>query len=106
MIYKAAIESIGRTTVKKNFEPKPSREMKQLRKERREMKKDFENETNEELKGEKQDRYIRKQNEIKELAVSEEQTRAVTRFQKMIKSGPNGHWDERKRMRKDNMGEW
>ena len=50
LIYKAAIESIGRTTIKRRFKPKPSNEMKQLRKERREMKKDFENETDKNLR--------------------------------------------------------
>ena len=106
LIYKAAMESIGKTTISKKFKPRPTKEMKRLRQERKVLKKDFEKETNEDLKGVKLNRYVKKQIEIKELAKVEEQEATEARFERMMKRGPNGLWDERKRMRKDNTGEW
>ena len=64
-----------KTTIKKRFKPKPSEETKKPRRERRECKKQYENETDLDLKPKLLEKYVAKQNEIREKAIIEEQDR-------------------------------
>ena len=106
LLYKAAISTIGKTTVKPKRIQNGSEEIKSLRKERRELKKAFETEKDKEKKKEKMEKYIRKQQEVRECAVSEESERVSQQFEKMKKGGVNGFWNLRKRMKKDDSGTW
>ena len=80
--------------------------MIQLRKERRELKKNYEKETDKNVKPLKLHEYRCKQIEIKQRAEEEEAERVESRFQKMIKLGPNGMWKVIKQMKADRTGEW
>ena len=106
LLYTALMQSIGKTTIKSNFRPKPSEEMKKLRKERRELKKIYEQENDKNLKPLRLHEYICKQNEVRERSVEEETERTEAQFEKMIKDGPNGFWKARKLMKTDRTGEW
>ena len=106
ILYKALMESIGKTTIKNRFKPKPSNEMKRLRKERRELKKQYEQETDYDLKPKLLEIYKQKQIEIRDKAEAEEQEKAEAKFEKMIRKGPDGYWDKRRKMKRDNTGEW
>ena len=106
LLYKAAISTIGKTTYKPSGLPKVSGDMKSLRNERRALKKEFEQETDPCKKKEKMESYIKKQHEIKELAVTEESARMNKNFKKMRQGGVNAFWDVRKKMKKDESTTW
>ena len=69
LIQKAAMMSVGKTTSKPYKRPKPSSQMLQLREERRQMKKNFENEKDSTHKRVLLDIYVRKQKEIQVLTI-------------------------------------
>ena len=107
LVYKAAIRTIGRTTFKEKSVQKPSEEIKQLRKERREYKTEFEKEVSPSKKKEKLQVYINKQKEIHEKSNQEEIERVKLRFEKMTKEANNGgFWRERKALRRDETSSW
>ena len=72
LVYKAAMKSFGKTTYKQGSNPKPSLEMTQLREERRQLKKRFEEENDYVKKKVYLEQYVIKQNEIRIKAYEEE----------------------------------
>lgn len=106
IVQKAAMKTIGKTTVKSRKMPKPSLVISQLRKERRELKDKFEKEKDYHLKRELRDAYIHKQKEIQTVAAQEENERNKKKFEKMIAKGNNGFWKERRHMKRDDGADW
>ena len=107
LIYSAAIKTIGRTTYKNRGEPKSSNQIKTLRKERAEYKKEFEKEKDQRKKGEKLKGYIQKQKEIRELLEKEEKEKTKIMFDRMIKEANNGgFWKERRKLNRDETPLW
>ena len=106
LLYKTAISTIGKTTSKPGKTLKTSLTMKNMREERRQLKKDFQNEQCPTLKIGKMKEYIKKQHEIKEHAIVEESQKVCERFQKMSVNGSNGFWKERKLMKRDEGSSW
>ena len=81
--------------------------MKDLRKERKHLKVEFQDEKCPNLKKMKMEKYVKKQHEIKEEAVREESDRIYERFTKMAENGKRGaFWKERKQMKKDEGSSW
>ena len=72
LLYKAAISTIGKTTTKNGKNMLASKDMKKLRSERRQLKREFERETSPSKKGEKMRQYIQKQRDIKEKEAEEQ----------------------------------
>ena len=83
LTYKAAMKSIGKSTTKVKLTPKPSPQLLQLRKEKRQLKKEFEGEDDYQIKGERLEAYISKQKEIQALVGLEEKEKIKKRFAKM-----------------------
>ena len=107
LIYKAAMKTIGKTTFRNKGIERPSENLKQLRKERGECKKDFEREADQDQKGEKLKKYREKQNEIKNLIEEEEKERVMKRFKKMeSKANKGGFWRERRLLNKEETSNW
>ena len=107
IIYKAAIKSIGRTTYKNKTGIQSSEQVKKLRKEKTELKKQFEEEQEHALKGEKLDQYMSKQKEIKDTLEKEEEESTRIRFEKMISEANNGgFWRERRSLKRDETTLW
>ena len=106
LIEKSARMSIGKSTVKAKTGPKPSCQMLQMRKERRQLKRKFEGEKNGEAKKKLLDEYVTKQKEVQLLAEEEEKTRCKQRFEKMMEHGVNGFWKERKAINRDDGADW
>ena len=84
LVYKAAMKSFGKTTYKQGSNPKPSLEMTQLREERRQLKKRFEEENDYVKKKVYLEQYVIKQNEIRIKAYEEENEKTKRGFEKMI----------------------
>ena len=106
LLYSALMQTIGKTTIKTNFKPKPSTEIKKLREERKRLKKIYEQETDPTQRPLRLQEYRMKQKEIKEQSEKEEAERLQLRFQKMTREGRNGLWNEIKRMKSNRMSEW
>ena len=107
LLYKAAITTIGKTTLKNKGPQKASEDIKRLRMERREKKKEFEKETSPGKKKTRMHEYIQKQIEIKEKVLEEESNRMNKRFEKMQEERNNeGFWRERRLMKKDESSNW
>ena len=107
LIYSAAIKTIGRTTYKNRGEPKSSNQIKTLRKERAEYKKEFKKEKDQRKKGEKLKGYIQKQKEIREQLEKEEKEKTKIMFDRMIKEANNGgFWKERRKLNRDETPLW
>jgi hypothetical protein len=78
-----------------------------MRKERRKLKKQFENETCPLLKSEKLQLYIKKQKEIRERMKEERKTKIERKFNKMIEEENNqGFWNEIKKRKRDETATW
>ena len=106
LLYKAAITTIGKTTYKNKKHTKTSHHMERLRKERRQLKKEFELEKIPDIKRTKMQDYIKKQHEIREKATEEESERINKRFEKMTEEKNGGFWKERRRMNEDDSSTW
>ena len=104
-IEKIATSTIGKTTLKNGNSKKVSKELKQLRDEKKKLRKDFEKEGNGDEKKLKLGLYIDKQKEVRSCIESEERERTKTQFDRMM-SQPNGFWTEYKKQKQDNLGEW
>ena len=105
IIEKSARKTIGKTTYKP-FSLKPSQQMQILREQRREKRREFEAETNPTLKVIRLEMYRSSQEDVKQLALIEEQVRTKERFKRMTQAGVNGFWKERKVLSTDQSGEW
>ena len=107
LLYKIAISTIGKTTVKPNRPPPPSEEIKKLRQERRQLKRDFETERDKKKKREKMTLYIAKQKEIRDKLLLEEAER-IDKVVEKLKSEKNNDnfWDCRRRLTKDESQAW
>lgn len=104
-IEKAAYSSIGKTTIKSKTSIK-STELKQLRKERREMKKQFEN-TQGEGKIEMRNSYIMKQMEVRKQIEKEQRENIEKRLQKMTHDKSHQtFWKERKKLLNQHGSTW
>ena len=107
LLYKAAITTVGKTTLKNKGPQKASEDIKRLRLERREKKNEFEKETSPSKKKTKMKEYVAKQHEIKEKILEEESKRMSKRFEKMKEERNNeGFWRERRLMNKDESSNW
>ena len=107
LIYKAAIKSIGKTTYQTRKIPKCSQEVGELRKQRKQLKKAFEEENNRDQKRDRLVEYVKKQEQIRETAVNEEKEKVKSKFEKMMKESNNGgFWKERKKTKKDETSDW
>ena len=107
LLYQSLISTIGKTTVKLRSTIPPSKELKRLRKERKELKVQFEKEKNPCVKKAKMSLYIQKQHEIKEKAEEEEEKRFHSRFEKMKEDRSNTNfWKERGIMKRDQASSW
>ena len=107
LIYKAAIKTIGRTTYKVGKPAQQSEALKNLKKEKLECKKDFEKEKDQVRKGEKLQKYLEKQNEVKDLIDEEEKEKVKEKFEKMIsEAGSNGLWREMRNLKIDETPNW
>ena len=107
LLYKIAITTIGKTTVRVNKPPKSSEKLEQLRKERRECKRQLHAETSPTKKPEKLDAYVKKQIEIKECVIEEEGQRVNYRFTKMMEDRSKGRFCNALRMmKKDDTSSW
>ena len=101
-VERAATNSIGKTTFKNNGTEKFSRDVSQLRQEKRKMKKQFLLEANTETKKVLLQKYKEKQTELKEKIQQEQKQKLELRFEKMIESkNSDMFWKERKRMNRD-----
>ena len=106
LIYKAAIKTIGRATFKPG-QAQQSAALQELKKEKYECKKAFENEKDQIRKGEKMQIYIEKQEEIRVQLEKEEKEETEAKLQKMIKeAGCKGLWGERKNLNRDETPNW
>ena len=107
LLYKAAISTIGKTTTKNGKNILSSKDIKKLRSERRQLKKEFERETSPSKKGERMQLYIQKQRDIKEKEAEEEKERINIRFEKMKEDKSRGGiWKERNMLKKDDSASW
>merc|ERR1712050_462945 len=105
ILYKALMSSIGKTTIRMSEQPRPSTTIKRLRKERRELKREFEQATCPIEKGGKLKRYKDKQNEVNAQARAEEEERINRRID-IISSDRDGIWKERRRAKRGQMDDW
>ena len=105
LLYKAAISSIGKRTIRADRPPMLSNEIKKLRNERRALKRLFEEEKCPCKKKQKLDDYMKKQKEIKEKMMIEESQKITTRMEKMDQRS-GGFWKERKLLKKDTSSSW
>ena len=106
LLFKAAISTIGKTTVKSKS-LQTSQTMKTLRDQRREAKKAYESESNPEVKKKLLDEYFRKQREVRDQATYEECEQIKGRLQRMERERvPGQFWKERKLMKKDETSSW
>ena len=107
LLYQSLISTIGKTTIKLNSSITSSKELKRLRRERKDLKMQFEKERNPTVKKAKMSLYIQKQHEIKEKAEEEEEKRLHSRFEKMKQDRSNKtFWNERGMMKKDQASSW
>ena len=106
LIQKAAWKSIGKTTIKPGQATKPSLDMRKVRLERNEARKNFKNETDPTLKLRYLKEYQDKQGEVHALAEKEEKERVQKRFEAMIQQGCNGFWKERRVQNTEKTSDW
>ena len=107
LLYQSLISTIGKTTIRLTNTHPPSKELKRLRKERKELKLQFEEENDPSLKKVKMDLYIQKQHEIKDKVNEEEEKRIHSRFEKMREDKSNRKfWNERGMMKRDQSSSW
>ena len=107
LLYQSLISTIGKTTIKIKSSVAPSKELKRLRKERKQLKVQFEKEKNPIMKKAKMTIYIQKQHEIKEKAEEEEEKRLHSRFAKMKEDrSKKTFWNERGMTKRDQSSSW
>ena len=107
LLYQSLISTIGKTTIKLKSSVPPSKELKRLRRQRKELKVQFEREKNPSVKKAKMLLYIQKQHEIKDKAEEEEEKRFHSRFAKMKEDrSKKTFWTERGMMKKDQSSSW
>ena len=106
IVDKAALETVGKTTLKPGAKSKESTVVKLIRKEKKDAKKAFEHAESSANKVILKEFYIQKQQELKKQIEFELQNSVERRFSKMVEEGKNGFWKEVKRCKKDNMEGW
>lgn len=104
-IMKIINETIGKTTLKAKGNKKLSHNISELRKKKRELRKEFQIAKDATKRIEIKKKYIETQKLLQSEMKNERMKDADTRFQKMIED-KNNFWKERQRIMKDNMGEW
>ena len=104
-VEKVAIETIGKTTIKRTSNTKMSREVVKLRGERRKIKNEYEKAMASE-KQELKEKYMEKQLLVRNQIEREQRKKTEKRIEKMIEGGPNAFWKERRRAIRDDSGEW
>ena len=104
-IEEMARETIGKTTINPNRSNRESRAVKELRSEKRFAKKDFEKETDEHIKGQKLEKYYKKQIELRQLISEENELKVRKKFEKMM-SEQYGFWDACRRQKADPLNHW
>ena len=106
-VEETAMRTIGKTTVKMNKSEKFSDAVTQLRKDRKLLKNNFEEEKDKILKNTKKEKYIMKQKEVQEKIKEERAIKMEGRFQKMIAEGNNqGFWKEMKKFKREESAVW
>ena len=98
--------TIGKTTINAKKKDKFSSSVIEIRSEKRKLKKLYLSELNPQIKSEIKDKYIQKQKQLQMLIQKEREGFLQERFEKMIDSGPNGFWRERRQIQKDDTVEW
>ena len=106
-IENVAFHTIGKTTIKLNQPKRESNELKDLRKEKREMRKSYETEVDPTLRKNKLDLYFQKQRAVKNQIEKEEQEYVKHKLEKIANdSDDRGFWGECRRQKKDEMNGW
>ena len=106
-IENVAFNTIGKTTVKLKSRVVESKELKALRKEKREARKSYEIEVDPVLRKNKLDLYFQKQRAVKSQ-IEKEQNENVKRKLEKIADDSSGlsFWNECRRQKKDEMNSW
>ena len=104
LIERMAIDSIGKITIRPHRGLMMNKEIKNLQKQKREAKKDFEKESISDEKRVKQELYILKQKELRLLIEDEREKKIMQQFEKMIDSCKDiGFWRLCKNQKKDQL---
>ena len=107
LIERMAIDSIGKITIRPHRGLMMNKEIKNLQKQKREAKKDFEKESISDEKRVKQELYILKQKELRLLIEDEREKKIMQQFEKMIDSCNDiGFWRLCKNQKKDQLENW
>ena len=107
MVERFAIDTIGKVTIQNRQGFVISKELKCMRREKKEAKRAFEQEQNQDQKKVYLDLYILKQNEVRALIGNEQAERVSRQFEKMVNSCNDlGFWRVYKNQKKDHLGEW
>ena len=100
-------ETIGKTTHKGDKNEKFGPQIMELRRQKREVKKNFRNSTDMRSKEILKCRYVLQQKRLQLLIKQERAQKIKDRFEKMVAKGSrNDFWKERRNMQKDNYSEW
>ena len=107
MMDRMARETIGKISLPAKQSFALSKELKYLKRQKREAKKDFEREQDQDLKGEKLDLYILKQGEVRAQIEIERAEKITHQFEKMVNSCNDlGFWRVVKYQKRDHLGGW
>ena len=98
--------TIGKTTIKVKKKDKFSSSVTEMRSEKRKLKKLYNSESNPQIKSQVKTKYIHKQKQLQTLIKKEREAFLNEKFQKMIESGSDGFWKERREILKDDTAEW
>ena len=83
-VEKVALKTIGKTTIKNQQNFHVCKELKQLKKQKREARKDFEKKADHEQKKIKSDIYVAKQKEVRVCIEQERKQKIANKFERML----------------------
>ena len=106
ILEKAAMETIGKTTIKPGTKKRESVIVKSIRQEKKQAKKDFEGSQDNQEKETLKNGYIKKQQELRKQIELEHIENVKAKFTAMADKGSNGFWKEVKRNKRDVMSDW